>query len=172
MITGLLSGKNARVRTDWDGKTYECLIHVRKDDSTTPTEPEPTEPEPTEPEPTEPEPTEPEPTEPEPTEPEHVHDWKLNKALSGSETTGDVSIDVGEWFNLRILCKDKDCTENAPVTWTASREGVVKIEGMKITGVKAGSNTTLSAEWEGETYSCIIRVRKQTNDKPIISLPM
>ena len=80
MITGMLSGKNARVRTDWEGKTYECLIHVRKDDSTTPTEPQPTEPEP----------TEPEPTEPEPTEPEHVHDWKLNKASSGSETTGDV----------------------------------------------------------------------------------
>ena len=167
VITGLLGGKNARVRAEWEGKTYECLIHVRKDDSTTPTEPEPTEPEPSEPEP-----TEPEPTEPEPTEPEHVHDWKLNKASSGSETTGDVSIDVGEWFNLRILCKDKDCTENAPVTWTPSKEGVVKIDGMKITGVKAGSNTTLSAEWEGETYSCIIRVRKKTSDIPVISLPI
>ena len=172
MITGILSGKNARVRTDWEGKTYECLIHVRKDDSTTPTEPQPTEPEPTEPEPTEPKPTEPEPTEPEPTEPEHVHDWKLNKAMSGSETTGDVSINVGEWFNLRILCKDKNCTENAPVTWTPSKEGVVKIDGMKITGVKAGTNTTLSAEWEGETYSCIIRVRKKTSDVPIIALPI
>ena len=171
VITGILGGKNARVRAEWEGKTYECLIHVRKDDSTTPTEPEPTEPEPTEPEPTEPEPTEPDPTEPEPTEPGHVHDWKLNKASSGSETTGDVSIDVGEWFNLRILCKDKDCTENAPITWTPSREGVVKIDGMKITGVKAGSNTTLSAEWEGETYSCIIRVRKKTSDIPIIALP-
>ena len=156
MITGMLSGKNARVRTDWEGKTYECLIHVRKDDSTTPTEPEP---------------TEPEPTDPEPTEPEHVHDWKLNKASSGSETTGDVSIDVGETFTLRILCKDKDCTENAPITWTPSKEGVVKIDGMKITGVKAGYNTTLSAEWEGETYSCIIRVRKSTNDAPIIEMP-
>ena len=157
IITGLLSGKNARVRTEWEGKTYECLIHVRKDTSTTPTEPEP---------------TEPEPTEPEPTEPEHVHDWKLNKASSGSETTGDVSINVGEWFNLRILCKGKDCTENAPITWTPSKEGVVKIEGMKITGVKAGSNTTLSAEWEGETYSCIIRVRSKTSDVPIIAVPM
>lgn len=171
VITGLLAGKNARVRAEWEGKTYECLIHVRKD--TTPTVPtEPTEPKPTEPKPTEPEPTEPEPTEPEPTVPEHVHDWKLNKASSGSETTGDVSIDVGEWFNLRILCKGKDCMENAPVTWNTSKEGVVKIEGFKITGVKAGYNTTLSAEWEGETYSCIIRVRKKTSDTPIIVLPM
>ena len=144
MITGMLSGKNARVRTDWDGKTYECLIHVRKADSTPPTAPEP--------------------TEPEPTDPEHVHDWKLNKASSGSKTEGDVSIRVGEWINLRILCTHKDCTENAPITWTPSKEGVVKIDGMRITGAKAGANTTLSAEWEGVTYSCIIRVRKQTTD--------
>ena len=153
-ITGLLSGKNARVRTQYDGVSFECLIHVRKDTTVT---------EPTEPEPTEPEPTEPEPTEPEPTEPEHIHTWKLNKAMSGSLTQGDVSIRVGEWFNLRILCTDKDCEENAPVTWTPSKEGVVRISGMRITGAKAGANTTLSAEWEGETYSCIIRVRKETS---------
>lgn len=176
-ITGLTAGKNARVRTEFEGVTYECLIHVRKDTTTEPTEPEPTEPEPTEPEPTEPEPTEPEPTEPEPTEPEptepeHIHDWKLNKAMSGTDLEGDVSINVGEWFTLRILCKDKDCTENAPITWTPSREGVVKIDGFRITGVKAGSNTTLSAEWEGETYSCIIRVRKQTNRAPVIRVPI
>ena len=162
MITGILGSKNARVRAQWEGVTYECLIHVRKDTSVTePTEPEPTEPEPTEPEPTEPEPTDP--TEPEPDEPDHVHSWKLNKALSGSLTEGDVSIRVGEWFNLRILCTHKGCEENAPITWTPSREGVVNIEGMRITGVKSGSNTTLSAEWEGVTYSCIIRVRKQTS---------
>ena len=179
MITGLTGGKNARVRADFEGVTYECLIHVRKD-TTTPTEPLPTEPqpsepaptdpEPSEPAPTEPEPTDPEPTEPEPTEPDHVHEWKLNKASSGSKTTGDVSINVGEWFNLRILCTEKDCEENAPITWTPSKDGVVKIDGMRITGLKAGSNTTLTAEWEGVTYSCIIRVRKQTSsiDGPVI----
>ena len=158
VITGILGGKNARVRAEWEGKTYECLIHVRKDNTTVPTEPQPTEPQP----------TEPQPTEPEPTEPEHVHDWKLNKAVSGSETQGDVSINVGESFILRILCRDKDCTESAPIEWTDSPEGVVKIDGFKITGLKAGTNTTLSAEWEGEIYSCIIRVRKQTND---VSVP-
>mgnify|MGYP003304782138 CR=1 FL=1 len=156
-ITGLTAGKNARVRAEFEGITYECLIHVRKDTTTEPTEPEP---------------TEPEPTEPEPTEPEHIHDWKLNKAMSGTDLEGDVSINVGEWFTLRILCKDKDCTENAPITWTPSREGVVTINGFRITGVKAGSNTTLSAEWEGETYSCIIRVRKQTNRAPVIRVPI
>ncbi len=136
-----------------------------------PTEPEPTEPEPTEPEPTEPEPTEPEPTEPEPTEPEHIHDWKLNKALPGTDLEGDVSIDVGEVFTLRILCKGKGCSESAPITWTPSRAGIVSINGFRVTGVKAGSNTTLSAEWEGERYSCIVRVRRQTSSIPQIFLP-
>ena len=117
-----------------------------------------------------PEPTEPEPTEPD--EPDHEHIWKLNKAYGDSLTDGDVSIDVGEWFNLRILCRVKDCTENAPVEWTPSREGVVQIDGMRITGLTAGRNTTLSAEWEGVTYSCIIRVRKQTASIPGIALPM
>ena len=147
-ITGILGGKNVHVRAQWEGKTYECLIHVRKD-STTPTEPEPTDPS-------------------EPTEPEHEHVWKLNKASADSITTGDVSINVGESFTLRILCRHKDCTESAPITWTASRDDIVKIDGFRITGLKAGSNTTLSAEWEGEIYSCIVRVRKQTNSASIL----
>ena len=50
-------------------------------------------------------------------------------------------------------------------------EGVVEIDGFRITGVMAGTNTTLSAEWEGEVYSCIIRVRKQTASIPGIILP-
>ncbi len=137
-----------------------------------PTEPEPTEPEPTEPEPTEPEPTEPEPTEPEPTEPEHVHDWRLNKASGSSDNEGDVSINVGESFHLRIYCRGKGCSEIADVTWTPSTEGVVTIDGTRITGVKAGWNTWLSTELEGETYRCMVRVRRQTSAIPEIIMPM
>lgn len=170
-ITGVTGGTRTWVRTEWEGVEYACMVRVLADE-VTPDPTEPTEPEPTEPEPTEPEPTDPEPTEPEPTEPEHVHVWKLNKASGDSLTTGDVSIDVGEWFNLRILCRGADCYENAPVTWTASKEGVVSIDGFRITGLTAGQNTTLSAEWEGVTYSCIIRVRKQTTKIPIIISPI
>ena len=118
------------------------------------------------------EPTDPEPTDPEPSEPEHVHDWRLNKALPDSDTEGDVSIDVGESFNLRLYCRGAGCSEYAPVTWTASRAGIVTIDGFRITGVTAGANTTLSCEWEGKTYSCIVRVRKQTNHMPEIQLPI
>ena len=112
------------------------------------------------------------PTDPEPSEPEHVHDWRLNKALPDSDTEGDVSINVGESFYLRLYCRGVGCSEYAPVTWTASRAGIVTIDGFRITGVTAGANTTLSCEWEGKTYSCIVRVRKQTNHMPEIQLPI
>ena len=181
-VTGLTGGKKTTLYTEFEGVEYQCIVRVRKDESATePTEPEPTEPEPTEPEPTEPVPTEPEPTEPEPTEPEptdpeepdHEHIWKLNKSSGDSLLEGDVSIDVGEWFNLRILCRVKGCDENAPIEWTASKEGVVRIQGFRITGLTAGKNTTLSCEWEGEVYSCIVRVRKNTNGTiPGIVVPM
>lgn len=144
-ITGLLAGKNTRVRAEWEGVTYECLIHVRKD----PTEPS-------------------EPTEPE--EPDHEHIWKLNKSTADSLTTGDVSINVGESFNLYILCRHTGCDEIADITWTPSVEGVVSIDGRRITGLKSGANTTLSAQWEGETYSCIVRVRKQTTSNDMMVL--
>ena len=123
-----------------------------------PTDPEPSEPDPTDPEPSEPEPTDPEPSEPEPTEPEHTHQWKINKT--------DVSIDVGESFRLSIYCSGVGCSEIADVQWTPSTEGVVSIDGLNITGVLAGWNTWLSAEWEGETYKCIVRVRSQINSAP------
>lgn len=148
-----------------------CVVVQRLRDYVENYEP-PLEPEPTEPEPTEPEPTEPEPTEPEPTEPEHVHQWKLNKSVKGSDTEGDVSIDVGEYFTLKILCKDPDCFEVPEVTWVPSTEGVVSIDGNRITGIKAGWNTWLSAEWEGVTYKCIVRVRANTSGLPVIATPM
>ena len=52
------------------------------------------------------------------------------------------------------------------VQWTPSTEGVVSIDGLYITGLKAGWNTWLSTELEGETYKCIVRVRSQTNSAP------
>ena len=117
-------------------------------------------------------PLEPEPTEPEPTEPEHIHDWKLNKASGTSENEGDVSINVGESFYLRVYCRGKGCSEIADVTWSPSTEGVVAIDGNRITGVKAGWNTWLSTELDGETFRCLIRVRSKASSIPVILLPM
>ncbi len=129
-----------------------------------PTEPDPTEPEPTEPDPTEPEPTEPEPTEPEPTEPVHECTWKINKT--------DVSINVGEKFQLYLICSHPGCYERPDFTWTAETEGVVDINGTTVTGLTAGARTNVTTECDGVVYKCIVRVRKEALDAPVVFLPI
>ena len=79
--------------------------------------------------------------------------YKINKT--------DVTIDVDEAFYLTL--KDSD-GKNVDVTWTANKEGYVKIEGNKITGAKVTSDISkrhvvVSCTYEGETYSCIIYVK-------------
>jgi len=79
--------------------------------------------------------------------------YKINKT--------DVTIDVDEAFYLTL--KDSD-GKNVDVTWTANKEGYVKIEGNKITGAKATSDISkrhvvVSCTYEGETYSCVIYVK-------------
>lgn len=59
-------------------------------------------------------------------------------------------------FNLYL--KDGDGNK-LDVTWTASEEGYVTIEGNKITAIKAGKSITVSATYEGETYKCTIRLK-------------
>lgn len=87
------------------------------------------------------EPTE-ETTEPEATESE----WSISHT--------DVTIKVGESFSLKI--KNSDGT-TASVTWSASKSGIVSVEGNTVTGLTSGT-TTLSATVEGVTYQCIVRV--------------
>lgn len=74
---------------------------------------------------------------------------------SGSCTIShtDVTLAVGSSFNLKL--KDAD-GNTLNVTWSASSDGV-SIDGNKITGVSAGK-VTVSVTYEGETYSCIVRV--------------
>ncbi len=67
----------------------------------------------------------------------------------------DVTITVGESFNLRLRNQDG---ETASVTWNASKSGYVTISGNRITG-KAKGTVTVSCEWNGVTYSCIVRVK-------------
>ena len=188
VAAGLIQGDGTNLNpNDGTNRAQFCVVLTRLVeyiDNYVPVEPEPSEPDVTEPsepdvtEPSEPDATEPsepdvtepsepdvtEPSEPditEPTEPEHVHEWRLNKALTGSTTEGDVSINVGESFQLKVHCRGADCKEVAAVTWSAGTEGVVTIEGNRITGVMAGARTTVSTEWEGVTYRCIVRVRRE-----------
>ena len=168
IAAGLIQGDGTNLNpNDGANRAQVCVLLQRLAayiDSYEPVIPEPPETEPTKP-------TEPSvPTDP--SEPEHIHDWKLNKALPGTDLEGDVSIHVGEYFYLRIICKGEGCKETANVIWNASTAEVVSIDGEKITGLKAGWNTWLSTEWEGETYKCIVRVRKQTTDATQPSIPV
>lgn len=71
----------------------------------------------------------------------------------------DVTLKVGETFFL--VLKNKDSAK-INVEWKASADGFVEIDGSKITG-KAPTTEgkrciTVSTTYEGETYSCTIRV--------------
>ena len=73
--------------------------------------------------------------------------WKISHT--------DVTIKVGESFNLRLRSSDG---QTASVTWTASKSGYVTISGNKITG-KAKGTVNVTCEHEGVVYKCIVRVK-------------
>ena len=57
-------------------------------------------------------------------------------------------------FTLKLIDQDGNA---ADVVWDASEEGIVSIDGNTITAVADGT-VTVSATYEGVTYSCIVRV--------------
>ena len=67
----------------------------------------------------------------------------------------DVTIKVGESFYLKLRSSEG---ETASVSWSANKSGYVSISGNKITG-KAKGTVTVSCEFEGVTYKCIVRVK-------------
>ena len=67
----------------------------------------------------------------------------------------DVTVKVGETFRLRLRSSSG---ETAQVDWTASKDGIVAIDGNSITG-KARGTVTIACEHEGQTYSCTVRVK-------------
>ena len=79
-----------------------------------------------------------------------VAPYRLNKK------SGDVSIKVGEAFQLKLL----DANDNViPVTWTVERSSVCSVKENTVKG-KAVGTTTVSVEYEGVTYSCVVRVKE------------
>ena len=63
---------------------------------------------------------------------------------------------VDKSFSLYL--KDAD-GKKLDVTWKASEEGYVTIEGNLITAVKGGKTITISTTYEGVTYKCVVRVK-------------
>jgi hypothetical protein len=77
------------------------------------------------------------------------------KQVTWSISHTDVTIKVGESFNLRLKSSEG---ETASVSWNANKSGYVSINGNKITG-KAKGTVTVSCEHEGVVYECIVRVK-------------
>ena len=71
----------------------------------------------------------------------------------------DVTISKGESFSLSL--KDSDGAKAQNVEWEADKEGIVEINGGKITGGEVSKLTKVivSAEYEGFTYSCVVYVK-------------
>lgn len=163
IVTAVARGKT-EIHATYGGVTYSCIIRCSWVEETEPTEPEATEPtepevtEPTEPEVTEP--TEPEVTDPadptDPTEPEGGETTVVR--ISHTDVTLLISsgTEYDRSFNLRLRDSEGNILE---VTWTAETEGIVTIEGDKITGVAVGE-TNVYCTYEGTTYICIVRVNE------------
>lgn len=74
--------------------------------------------------------------------------YRLNKS--------DVSISTGEKFTLKFL----DANDNLiPVAYEIANTSVCTMDGNLVTGATKGT-TKISVTYEGETYSCIVRVVK------------
>ena len=67
----------------------------------------------------------------------------------------DVTIKVGESFRLRVRSSSG---ETAEMDWSASKSGIVTIDGNRITG-KAWGTVTVSGEHEGQPFQCVVRVK-------------
>ena len=84
-------------------------------------------------------------------------------STEGGETGGtytiyskDVTIKVGESFQLTLKDGDGNVQE---VARAADKDGYVTIEGNKISGAALGE-VNVSATFEGQTYTCIVRVKE------------
>jgi hypothetical protein len=66
-----------------------------------------------------------------------------------------VSIVIGQTFRLRVT---NSAGEEADVIWTMNKEGIISINGTKVTG-RAPGTVTLTTTVDGVTFTCIVRVK-------------
>lgn len=129
--TGNTKVVSTKVHAEYAGKTFTCIVRVKPGEAPAPTEGEEGE----------------------------GTDSSEPKAYKISSTDMTLKIDGYWWLKLQ----DSDGNTVEGVTWTADHEGYVKIEGNKLTGVKSTNDLSkkyvlVSCTYEGETYSCIVRV--------------
>ena len=89
----------------------------------------------------------------EPTEPEE-------KKVSISQEDVTLLLSSGTEYDRSFNLRLKDGEGNVlEVTWTADAEGIVTIEGNKITAVSVGK-VNISCTYEGVTYTCVVYVKE------------
>lgn len=76
------------------------------------------------------------------------------KNLRGSDAS-DVTLPVGNAFELRLVDENGNVISGA--TWAVSDASVCSVSGGNVTALKAGT-VTITATYNGQTYSCIVRV--------------
>lgn len=74
-----------------------------------------------------------------------------------SDDDGDATIAVQEKFSLRVLDADGKTMD---VTWTAADTSICSVDGNSITGLAPGT-TKVTCTYDGETFTCIVRVKAQ-----------
>ncbi len=76
------------------------------------------------------------------------------KNLIGSDSS-DVTLIVGTGFTLALV--DENGNTVSGVTWTVSDASVCSVSGGSVTALKSGT-ATVTATYNGQSYSCIVRV--------------
>ncbi len=76
------------------------------------------------------------------------------KNLIGNNAS-DVTLSVGAGFTLALVDENEKTVSG--VTWTVSDSSVCSVSGGAVTALKSGT-VTVTATYNGNTYSCIVRV--------------
>lgn len=93
--------------------------------------------------------------------PESDEENDSNETKTYKISSSDMTLKIDGYWWLKLQDSSGNTVEG--ITWTADKEGYVKIEGNKLTGVKSTSDlpkkyVLVSCTYEEETYSCIVRV--------------
>ena len=80
-----------------------------------------------------------------------------NTAESNNHLTHtDVTISVGESFNLRLIDANGERIDDA--TYSSNNTSVCSVSGVRVTGESSGM-TKVIVSYGGQSYTCIVRVK-------------
>lgn len=99
-----------------------------------------------------------EPTDPSQPSSEYTAPFKLNKHIKDKPTERDVTIYIGQTFELTLLDANNKIV---PVEWSVKNASVCSVDGNTIKGKSTGM-TSVEVTYEGVTYTCIVRVKSSS----------